>query len=51
MAYVFKIEDDVAFCPVYDVEREPAFLISTILFWLLHIVALGTTFIISVIVF
>jgi hypothetical protein len=37
--------------PVYDVAQEPAFLISVIMFQLVYVVALGTTFIVSVLVF
>ena len=51
MAYAFETKNAFAFCPVFDVALEPAFLISIIVFWVLHIAALGTTFIISVIVF
>ena len=51
MAYVLKIKDAVAVCPVCGVALVPTFLISIIMFWLLYIVALGTTFIIAVIVF
>jgi len=45
VAYVFERKNAVG------VALEPGFLISIIVFWLLHVVALGTTFIISVIVF
>jgi hypothetical protein len=50
MAYVFKTKNDVAFCPVYGVALEPAFFISIIVFWLLYVLTLGTTLIISVLV-